>query len=196
MPKIIDHEKRKIHIAEATWKVISEEGIEHVTVRKTADTAGLSVGALRHYFSTQSELLAFSMELVSNRVKDRAEAKYYEGSPVDIMKEVLGELIPLDNEKRLEMEVWLAFSAKMLVDENLKSLGEGVYEEMREGMMNVLQSMDSLGVLEEDVDLEIEAYRLHSLVDGIAMQHLMHPDKFPAEKVMQVLDHHLKGLCK
>lgn len=196
MPKIIDHEKRKIHIAEATWKVISEEGIEHVTVRKTADTAGLSVGALRHYFSTQSELLAFSMELVSNRVKDRAEAKHYEGSPVDIMKEVLGELIPLDNEKRLEMEVWLAFSAKMLVDEKLKSLGENVYEDMREGMMNVLQSMDSLGVLEEDVDLEIEAYRLHTLVDGIAMHHLMYPDKFPAEKVMQVLDHHLKELCK
>lgn len=196
MPKVIDHEKRKIHIAKATWKVITEEGIEHVTVRKTADTAGLSVGALRHYFSTQSELLAFSMELVSNRVKDRAEAKHYEGSPVDIMKEVLGELIPLDNEKRLEMEVWLAFSAKMLVDEKLKSLGENVYEDMREGMMNVLQSMDSLGVLEEDVDLEIEAYRLHTLVDGIAMHHLMYPDKFPAEKVMQVLDHHLKELCK
>lgn len=196
MPKVIDHEKRKIHIAEATWKVISQEGIEHATVRKIASTAGLSVGSLRHYFSTQSELLAFSMELVSNRVKARAEGKNYEGPPIEIMKEVLAELIPLDEEKRLEMEVWLAFSAKMLVDDQLKALGEGVYEEMREGMKKVLHAMKSFGLLKEDIDMEMETTRLHTLVDGIAMHHLLHPDKFPKDKVMEVIEYHLRGLCQ
>lgn len=75
MPKIVDHDKRKIEIAEATWKVIVEEGIEQATVRKIAQATGLSVGALRHYFASQSDLLRFSMELVSERVIERITSK-------------------------------------------------------------------------------------------------------------------------
>ncbi|MCA0972185.1 TetR family transcriptional regulator [Halobacillus litoralis] len=195
MPKFIDHEERKIHIAEATWKVIREEGIEKATVRKIADAAGLSTGSLRHYFSSQSELLAFSMELVSERVRTRAESNSYTGTPFETVMEALCELIPIDSEKRLEMEVWLAFSSKMLIDEKLKALGEEVYEEMRGGMSNVLRLLDSLGLLHENADLEMEASRLHALVDGMAMHHLMHPDSFSKEKVIEVLEHHLKSIC-
>ena len=66
MPKQVDHEKRRRQIAEATWRLISTEGIEQATVRKIAQEAGLSLGALRHYFATQDELLRFSMELSRN----------------------------------------------------------------------------------------------------------------------------------
>ncbi|WP_054860725.1 TetR family transcriptional regulator [Gracilibacillus sp. JCM 18860] len=82
MPKFVDHEKRKIKIAEATWKLIVEQGIEQATVRKIAQESGLSVGALRHYFTTQSELLKFSMELVVQRVMDRTHSTNYKGSPL------------------------------------------------------------------------------------------------------------------
>src|SRR5690625_5425747 len=34
MPKIVDHEKRKIKIAEATWKVIVYEGIENAKIER------------------------------------------------------------------------------------------------------------------------------------------------------------------
>lgn len=107
MPKIIDHEKRKIHIAEATWKVIVEEGI--------AQTAVLSVGSLRHYFSSQSELLLFSMELVTERVINRLKSREFsEGQdPLEFVTEGVFEVLPIDEERKIEMEVWLAFSAKV-----------------------------------------------------------------------------------
>ncbi|GEN36831.1 TetR/AcrR family transcriptional regulator [Aneurinibacillus danicus] len=98
MPKIVDHNKRKIQIAEAAWKVIVNEGIENATVRKVAKTAGLSVGSLRHYFASQSELLLFSMELVSERVKQRIETRKYEGSPLEIMTEAICEVLPVDDD--------------------------------------------------------------------------------------------------
>ncbi|MBA4603115.1 TetR/AcrR family transcriptional regulator [Thermoactinomyces mirandus] len=104
MPKLVDHKKRKIQIAEAAWKVIVNEGIEQATVRKIAKTAGLSVGSLRHYFSSQSELLRFSMELVAKRVKERAEARKYDGDPMEFMTEAICEVLPIDEERRIEME--------------------------------------------------------------------------------------------
>lgn len=71
MPKQIDHEKRRKQIAEATWRVILERGMEGASARNIAKEAGLSLGALRHYFSTQDELLAFAMKLVQEKVTDR-----------------------------------------------------------------------------------------------------------------------------
>ncbi len=67
MPKIIDHEKRRKQIAEATWRTILERGMEGATVRNIAQEAGLSLGALRHYFTTQDELLGYAMTLVKEK---------------------------------------------------------------------------------------------------------------------------------
>ncbi|TDL80461.1 TetR/AcrR family transcriptional regulator [Peribacillus frigoritolerans] len=195
MPKVIDHEKRKIQLAEATWKIIAEEGIEQATVRKIASAAGLSVGALRHYFSSQSELLSYSMELVSERVRQRALAKTYQGNPLDIIKESISELLPADDERRIEMEVWLVFSVKMLVDAKLRPLSENVYQEMHDGLGQVLQLLSKLGMLKDELDMEAEINRLHSLVDGLALHHLLHPSVFSYEKMMKTLDYHLRSIC-
>ncbi len=101
--------KRKIKIAEATWKLIVEQGIEQATVRKIAQESGLSVGALRHYFTTQSELLKFSMELVVQRVMDRTHSTNYKGSPFEIAMDAISEVLPIDSDRRVEMEVWFVF---------------------------------------------------------------------------------------
>ena len=71
MPKIVDHEARRKELAEAAWRVIRREGLEGASVRNVAKEAGMSLGSLRHYFATQSELLAFSMRMVGERVKER-----------------------------------------------------------------------------------------------------------------------------
>lgn len=114
MPKIIDHHKRKVRIAEATWKVIVDEGIEQASVRKIAKAAGLSTGSLRHYFSSQSELLRFSMEMVSERVIERAKAREYSEdiSPLEFLTEGVYEVLPVNDERKIEMEVWLLFRRK------------------------------------------------------------------------------------
>lgn len=195
MPKIVDHHKRKIEIAEATWKVIAEEGLENATVRNIAKASGLSVGSLRHYFPTQSELLLFSMELVSERVKKRVGGKNYKGEPLEVVAELIGELLPIDDERKIEMEVWFVFSAKSLVDPKLKALSDKVYEEMHQGLAFVLSKLSEDGLLKKELDLETEVDRLHSLVDGMALHHLLHPNVFTYEKMIQTLKSHLQSIC-
>lgn len=196
MPKIVDHHKRKIQIAEATWKVIVDEGLENATVRKIAKAAGLSAGSLRHYFTTQSELLLFSMELVSERVKKRIEAKKYDGPPLKAMTEAISEVLPVDQERRIEMEVWFVFSAKALIDSKLKALSEKVYHDMHQGLGNIIQSLQSLELLKENAAAETEVDRLHALVDGMAMHHLLHPEIYTYTKMINTLKYHIQSLCK
>ncbi|WP_099156561.1 TetR/AcrR family transcriptional regulator [Virgibacillus ndiopensis] len=196
MPKIIDHNKRKIQIAEATWKVIVTEGLEQASVRKIAKEAGLSVGALRHYFSTQSELFAFSMKLVSDRVKKRATEKKYDGPPIEVMQEILSEFLPINDDQYIEMEVWLVFSAKTLVNSELKSLSKTVYQEMRSVVEHVIQSLVDLQMAKDNLDKHLEIERLYALIDGLALHSILHPDELSTDKMQATLKYHLKSLCK
>lgn len=198
MPKIVDHEKRKIKIAEATWKVIVEEGIENATVRKIAQATGLSVGALRYYFASQTELLQFSMELVTERVKQRVEKRKISKDPMslEVLTEGVSEVLPIDEERKIEMEVWLAFSAKVLVDTKLRELSNKVYEDMHQGFSNMVQTLKLLNIIDDEIDLELEVNRLHAMVDGMAIHHLLNPEQFTHDKMIETLKYHLKSLFK
>lgn len=196
MPKQVDHRKRKVQIAEAVWKIIVEEGLEKATVRKVAKVARLSVGSLRHYFPTQSELLLFSMELVLDRIKQRFMNKHYIGSPDEVLMEMIGELLPTDEEKRVETEVWFVFSAKTLVDPKLKQLADQLYVELHEWIKLIFYRLQEDGLLKNDVNPDIEVNRLHALIDGLAMNHLLYPNEFTLEQMLHTLQYHLQSICK
>nr|WP_315362652.1 TetR family transcriptional regulator C-terminal domain-containing protein [Cytobacillus firmus] len=192
MPKKVDHEKQKKVLAKAAWRVIKKEGIEGASVRKIAKEAGLSAGSLRHYFSNQSELLAYSMNLVSERVKTRIQNAAFTEDHFENMILVLGELLPLDEERRLEMEVWIAFNIKALVDPNLAELSSRVYDEMKEGIRKVIEGLKLNG---SDLNAGEEVERLYALVDGLALHAVMNPDHFTESKMKGILRTHLLSLC-
>src|SRR5262245_17919424 len=117
MPKIVDHEERRRQLAEAVWRVIRREGVEAASIRTVAEESGWSTGALRHYFTTRSELLAFAMRLVTDRVTARVLTLATRADqPRQAAERLLHEILPLDDERRAEAEVWLAFSARARVD--------------------------------------------------------------------------------
>ncbi|MEK3853691.1 TetR/AcrR family transcriptional regulator [Cytobacillus sp. FSL H8-0458] len=195
MPKKVDHEKQKHLLAKAAWRVIKKEGIEGASVRKIAEEAGLSPGSLRHYFSNQSELLAYSMNLVSERVKTRIQNAPFTDDHFENMILVLGELLPLDVERRLEMEVWIAFNIKALVDPNLAELSSRVYGEMKEGIRKVIEGLKLMGISRSDLNVGEEAERLYALIDGLALHAVMKPDLFTESKMKGILRTHLLSLC-
>ncbi|MCT1902957.1 TetR/AcrR family transcriptional regulator [Oceanobacillus sojae] len=198
MPKKVDHQKRKIQIAETTWKVIVEEGIEQATVRKIAQASDFSVGAVRHYFASQSELLHFSMELVSERVMQRAKERKFskEQNPLEFVTEGICEILPVDEERKIEMEVWLAFSAKVLVDKTLQELSNKVYQDIHQGLKNVVQALQLFEIAKKELDLGLEVNRLHAIVDGMAMHHLLNPEQFTREEMIATLNYHLKSILQ
>ncbi|MGA5689859.1 TetR/AcrR family transcriptional regulator [Cytobacillus pseudoceanisediminis] len=196
MPKKVNHEEQKHILAKAAWRVIKKEGIEGASVRKVAEEAGLSAGSLRHYFSNQNELLEYSMNLVSERVKTRIQNAAFTDNHFENMILVMGELLPLDEERRLEMEVWIAFNIKALVDPQLSELSSRVYEEMKTGIRKIIEGLVILGLSGTEMKIEEEAGRLHALIDGLALHAVMKPDQFNEEKMKAILRNHLLSLLE
>ncbi|WP_028545650.1 TetR/AcrR family transcriptional regulator [Paenibacillus taiwanensis] len=196
MPKIVDHLKQKEKLAEATWRVILRDGLERASVRNIALEAGISVGSMRHYFSTQSELIAFSMRLVSERVKHRISSISYTGNTLEDIELLLCEILPMDEERSAEMEVWLGFTAKALVDPTLHTLSSEVYEELRRAISSVIEALITSGLAHETLDREVETERFYAVIDGLAVHAVVMPSRLSPDMIRAVIAAHLQSLCK
>lgn len=194
MPKLVDHEQRRRELGGAVWRVIRSRGIDAASIRTVAREAGCSAGALRHYFSTQSELLAFAMQMVVERVEARVAALDPPADPRRAVEQRLLELLPLDEARRAENKVWLAFAGRALVDPELRARHEEVDEALRGACIGAVQELGVGGRLRPGLDLELEAERLHGLLDGLALHTAMRPDRISPQRIRSVLARHLDSL--
>jgi len=196
MPKIVDHDKQRLLVAEAAWRVIRRDGMEQASVRNIAVEAGISAGSMRHYFSTQSELLLYAMNLVSERVSNRITQMSFNSSPLENMKLLLLELLPSTDEKMAEMEVWYAFTAKSKSDPVLKEHADKVYDKLRHAMATVITYLTELNLSRTDIDKELEIERLYALVDGLGIHAILRPDQMNTKIMEDILTMHLATLCR
>lgn len=196
MPKIVNHEERKEHIAEAVWRVIRKDGLNGVSVRRVADEAGLSLGALRYYFDAQDELLAYSMRLISHRANERIRNLPDTGEPRERIERIIAELLPLDGVRTAEAEVWFAFVGKALSDPAIGALSREVHDELYEGFRSMVDPLVSLKLAKDGIDADRETKRLHALVDGLVLHRIAFPERIRSEELMSIVSLHLDSLLK
>jgi DNA-binding transcriptional regulator YbjK len=168
MPKQVDHDERRQELADAVWRVVERDGVEAASLRGVAAEAGWSVGALRHYFPTQPDLLTFAMELVMQRVAGRLRAGPADVPPRQRAEQALHEVLPLDAARRAEMQVWLAFTTRALTDPALRPLRDQAHAELRDLCHAVARLLGAPSPV-RDGD------RLHALVDGLALHAVLAP---------------------
>ncbi|MBC6460603.1 TetR/AcrR family transcriptional regulator [Actinomadura sp. HBU206391] len=192
MPKVVDPAERRSELAAAVWRVIRRNGLDHASVRNVAREAGLSMGSLRHYFATQSELMIFALQLIIDRIEARIEALHTEPEPRRQAERVLAELLPMDAERRAENEVWLAFTARAMVDHELRALKDRSFDTLRDGCRAMVRRLTGTG--RSGLDVELEADRLHALIDGLAVHAAMRPDLTTPERMRTIITRHLDEL--
>lgn len=193
MPKVVDPVQRRREVVEAVLRVIRRDGLEQASVRNVAREAGLSMGSLRHYFASQSELMVFAFRTVIDRIESRLARLEPESDPRRRAERVLAELLPLDDERRAENELWLAFTSRAMVDPALGDLRDEGYDALRAGCRAILTDLSAAGLAPTDVHTETE--RLHALLDGLAVHAAMRPDIHTGESLKAAIGRHLDALA-
>ncbi|MFT6956672.1 MAG: TetR/AcrR family bet gene transcriptional repressor [Halieaceae bacterium] len=114
MPKIVNHDQRRRVIAQATVEVITESGLEATKLVDIARIAGVTTGAITHYFSDKDAVLMAALELTYDamftrmkRVAVGEDNRFYE---------VLAQALPMTRKSRKSMSVWLAFWSRALAE--------------------------------------------------------------------------------
>jgi AcrR family transcriptional regulator len=188
MPKLVDREQRREELASALWRLVLREGIEGASLRRVAAEAGWSTGSLRHYFPTQSELLAFAMELVMQRVTARVGAHRLSGDLRETAERLVREVLPLDAERHAEAQIWLAFTARSLVEPELRELRDRAHLGLRSLCTSAVELLGAS-------DAAREGERLHALVDGLALHAVLDPATTTPARQLELLGAQLDALA-
>ncbi|MFH5877447.1 TetR/AcrR family transcriptional regulator [Arthrobacter sp. NA-172] len=152
MPKIVDHEKRRLELVEATWRIIATRGIEGATMREIALEAGFANGALKPYFPTKDDLLTFAFSHVFNQTNTRMSSSTASRHGLSALRSFCHEILPLDADRLNEARIAIAFWQRALTDPTKAALHDSSMEQWREVLFATLREARDLGELKEGLD--------------------------------------------
>jgi AcrR family transcriptional regulator len=190
MTRSIDLEERRRTVSAAACQVLARDGLGALSVRNVAAEAGLPPSTVRYAFPTQASVREHAITSVFDRTRQRIDAIPAGLPPRRWVRAVLVELLPLDDERVVELDVYLALGNAALTDAELRPTLDRVVVEMRQWCEHVL---GVLGV--PAADLEYEACRLHALLDGLAMHVARLAPGESGDWAIDVLDRHVDGLA-
>lgn len=105
----------------------------------------------------------------------------------------MAEFLPLDQQRQAESEVWLAFTARSLVDPALRTLRDEAYDQLHEVCRGVVADLMA-GTEFSDDRVAMETERLYALIDGLLLHRVIRPDRADAALLREVLTRHLDQL--
>ncbi|MFI9356675.1 TetR/AcrR family transcriptional regulator [Streptomyces lydicus] len=189
MPKQVDHESRRRQISEAVCQLADESGLEGVTLRDVAARAQVSMGAVQRCFGTKEEMLVFVLGHVGEQVAERLSARLT-ASPAQSARTALGhaasEVSLVQEERRAEARVWLAFAAQAAVSSSLAEILRSNYADLHK----VFTQLIAEGC--DTPDPERAARTLLALADGLTTHVLI--GHLSPTAALDVLDGHLNQL--
>ena len=138
MPKVVDREERRRHIAAALWRVAYRDGWPAVSLRSVAAEAGLSLGSVQHYFDGINDLIHYAVswvrDVLQDRLDEQLDALRSGGDPPANIATLLRGMIPgtrpahdpeavalTEDQWRVQVLAWLALAGRAAQDAELSA---------------------------------------------------------------------------
>ena len=109
-----------------------------------------------------------------------------------MLRGALHEFLPLDDLRRRECGVYLAFAARAAVTPRLAEVQHELLGEMRARCATVFQAAKDSGEATSDFDPKAAAAVTTALVDGLLLHMLTDPSGLQGTTAVRILDDHLR----
>ncbi|WP_188988448.1 TetR/AcrR family transcriptional regulator [Saccharopolyspora thermophila] len=196
MPKQVDHEARRNQIAEALMRLASKGGLEAVNLRDVAAEAGVSMGAVQHYFRSKDQMLTYAMEHANNRaaarIRQRLQSEPDRPSVRVILRTLMVEMLALSDDSRTEFLTAVAFFLRALNSPDLAADYRKSWPQLEQWVADELRRAQESGDLPPDRDVEKEAAALLLIPDGLSVGLLL--GHRTGEQALEAIDYHLDRL--
>ena len=188
MPRYVDHEARRRHIAATAAELVGTRGLEALTFRNVAEAAGSSTTVLTHYFTDKRDLLRSTFEAVAERSGARFDEAQRHGGG---LRECLEALLPLDSQRQTEWRLLTCYWGMAVSDPNL-ARAEARHVRSAQRRIESLLRQHCPEVAGSEV--EVVARRLVTLVHGLGAHSALDPDHWSPPEQRRVLAHELGSL--
>ncbi|VXC40230.1 TetR/AcrR family transcriptional regulator [Arthrobacter sp. 8AJ] len=176
MPKIVDHDERRLELVDATWRIIARQGLESATMREIATEAGFANGALKPYFPTKDTLLEFAFSHVFNRTNLRIAEVTAGRTGLDALRAFCLEVLPLDEERVNEARIVVPFWQRAINDPRKAVIHQQSMNEWLVAIRRFLSEARDSGDVRAAVDDPILAGQLLNMLLGAQIEAALAPD--------------------
>lgn len=179
MPRKVDHDERRLAIAQVVEQLVLEHGIEALTIRDVAAEVGCSTSVVSHYFRSKLDMLVFTHRTVRKRVERTLVAALEEGRS---LPDCLELLLPTDDERWRDWHTWFACWGMAPAEPSVTSeLAKGS-SEATGIFIQLVKAEQAAGRMDPTLDPAEIAIQLQLAVNGVASLVTQDRAGWPAEK--------------
>ncbi|MEW1960622.1 TetR family transcriptional regulator C-terminal domain-containing protein [Kineococcus sp. NPDC059986] len=189
-------QQRREELAAAVWRVLDGAGFAGLSMRAVAAEMGASTGVVTHYFAGKRDLTTFALELLADHSAACTRRNAAPGLPA--LRAALLDMLPLDAQSRTANRIWISSWDAALADAGHAADHAQRYRASRSRVRDLVAAT----VEDEDEDedegqdagrVDERAEVLHAAVLGLAVQAVLDPAGYPAERQVLLVDELLLG---
>jgi AcrR family transcriptional regulator len=181
-------EERRRQILDAACEAIAERGFAAVRISDVAAKANTSTGTVHYYFDNRRDVLrqalrfAFEQSL-SRQLEELGRLR----SPRRRLERLIELNLPHADEVTQEWIVWMEFWLEAVHHPEMRPMNEELYGRWRKVVGDIIVAGQAAGDFRQDADAEGLANRFVALMDGLAIQVLLHSPQMTVAKMRRVL---------
>ena len=192
MDKEAKHDERRLNALSATLRVIARDGLEQTTIRAIAKEAGCSAGSLAHYFADKEDILRQALELADSQIAKRISKIISRTEPDLALREVLAQVLPIDNERSVELTLDVNFWGRALIHPELRGLEHNDHDRWRAIVLELVTKIAATNHISPTAENLTDI--LVAFLDGLGLQALIYPELFPPDRQLELLNLQLSQL--
>lgn len=192
MPKVVDVDERRAALIDATSREIAARGLANVTLRSIARVNGWSTGIVTHYFTDKHELLMATFNERADRSRREIERAVAAG--VSLLDAAIDAGLAVDEERMLDWRVYLAYMGAAVGEPELLGVLRERQRRYLTTLVDAIREAVAAGRLPHGIDARHEAERLLAVLNGVATQAILDPDRFPARVQRRIVADHLRTI--
>ncbi len=180
-----DRDARRADLLKAAIRVIAQEGFAGASLRKVAQRAGCTTGAVTYYFENKEAMVV----ALAESLFDQYDALLEQGRErVDIRT---GIQRWLDWTKADDPDTWLVgfqLLAYARSEPRLAAVYQRRYAQYRAGLASIVAAGQRQGLIRGDIAADLLADQISAMADGWMMMLPIEPERFQPKRVKALLD--------
>jgi AcrR family transcriptional regulator len=168
VPIQVDREQQRAHVNALGLRLVADEGVGALTFRRVAEAAGTSTAIVSTYFADKRDLLLSTLRTAATHTSVRFETAEAAGRDLQTCLEAW---LPLDEERRTDWRVIIAFWGAAVADPELAAVQHGHVSRARDRVAQLVQRSDP----RSPAEIGRLAHEVVALTLGIAVQAVFAP---------------------
>jgi AcrR family transcriptional regulator len=180
-----DHDAKRAALLKAAISVIAQEGYAAASLRKVAQRAEQTTGAVTYYFANRGEMVT----AVAESVFDEFDALLRAADQQVDVKVLLQQWLSLTEAD--EPDLWLALFQLLAHARHEPAFTAVVrrrYAHFRQRFTAILERGQQQGTVRKDIAAELLADQLSAMSDGWSMMFPIEPKRFKPERLRALLE--------